>query len=194
MASSENKFHSLEYWYESCHSQFRTIGAEWGYSQEETNELVHVFFHHLLEKKINLSGVDNPQAYLAVAFKRKLIDLHRQKKDEFVEPSLLEESLVVSSPQEIFDELQSNAELVHKIRAAYKKLPDRCQKVIYLKFYKGLNTEQIALQTGLSKRSVYNNLFEGIKLLRADLNRAYPSVRVAALLNVLPCLITAGSI
>jgi RNA polymerase sigma-70 factor (ECF subfamily) len=62
--------------------------------------------------------------------------------------------------------------------------------VIDLKFYKGLSTEQIAAQTGLSKRTVYNNMFEGVKLLRAELNKVSPSIHLASLLSLLPFVIS----
>jgi RNA polymerase sigma-70 factor (ECF subfamily) len=45
--------------------------------------------------------------------------------------------------------------LINQIGQAYKKLPNRRQKLICLKFYQGLTTEQIAEQTGLCKRTVY---------------------------------------
>jgi len=80
---------------------------------------------------------------------------------------------------DLIAEQQQKAELIQKIKAVYEKLPPRCKKVIFYKFYEGLTTEQIAQKTGLSQRSVYNNLFEGLKLLRADLVQTKHSGTVA---------------
>ena len=83
---------------------------------------------------------------------------------------------------------QSNEELIAKIKNAYNTLPARCRKVIHLKFYEGLTTDQIAERTGWNVRTVYNNLYEGIKALRAELNRTDPRLKFAAVFSILPIL------
>lgn len=187
METAANTFHHVEYWYEAYRSRLVNMGLKLGYSLEEINDIISQFFLKLLEKNTDLSVISNPQAYVSVAFKRKLIDHYRSsKKEQFVDVSKLEEELAEPSIQDTLEQLQSNKELINKIRAAYRKLPLRCQKIVFLKFYKGMTTDQIAEQTGLSKRSVYNNLFEGIKMLRAELNKEYPSVQIAALLSLVP--------
>lgn len=193
MNTAFNTSSRVEYWYEPCRQQFFAMGVKLGYGNHETDDIISQFFLSLLEKNIDLSGISNPKAYLAVAFKRKLIDYYRKTHPgQFVDTGKLEEELAEPSIQDTLEQLQSNKELIQKIRAAYKKIPLRCQKVIYLKFYKGLTTDQIAEQTGLSKRSVYNNLFEGVKLLRSELKREYPSVQIAAFLSALPLIPTAN--
>ena len=187
MNTAVNTFQNIEYWYESFRDHFINMGLKLGYRHDEINDIINQFFLGLLEKKLDLSVINNPQAYLSVAFKRKLIDHYRSNtKKQFVDITRIEQELTEPSVQEILEQLQSDKELMRQIRMAYKKLPQRCQKVIYLKFYEGLNTDQIAEQTGLSKRTVYNNLFESIKLLRSELNEVYPSSHVAALLSLLP--------
>ncbi len=194
MNTATNTVQNVEYWYGSFRDQFVNMGLKLGYRHEEINDIINQFFLGLLEKKLDLSVINNPQAYLSVAFKRKLIDHYRNSRQtQFVDTAMLEDKLAEPSVQETLEQLQSDKELIRKVRIAYKKLPQRCQKVIYLKFYEGLNTEQIAEQTGLTKRTVYNNLFEGVKLLRSELNREYPSVRVAALLSAMS-LIFAGEL
>jgi RNA polymerase sigma-70 factor (ECF subfamily) len=84
--------------------------------------------------------------------------------------------------------LQSNEELLASIRAAFNRLPARCQNVIHLKYYEGLSTEQIAERTGLNTRSVYNNLYEGIKALREELRNSNPRLKFAAIFSLLPAL------
>jgi RNA polymerase sigma-70 factor (ECF subfamily) len=96
-----------------------------------------------------------------------------------------DESYAEVSVQDTIEKMETNTALIDAVREAYKKLPARCRKVIDLKYYQGLTTEEIALQTGLTKRSVYNNLFEGIKLLSEELKHATPGIRIAALLSAL---------
>jgi RNA polymerase sigma factor (sigma-70 family) len=191
MDAAINTSHHVQYWYESFRSHFMAMGLRLGYRKEEISDLISQLFLDLLEKNIDPKTIQNPQAWLSTAFRRKLIDHYRRSpKNRFVDAGQILEEYSVPSVQDILEQVQSNAELVVQIRKAYKKLPNRCQKVIYLKFYKGLTTEQIADQTGLNKRTVYNNLFEGIKLLRKELNQQFPGFQFAAMLTMLPFLPT----
>jgi RNA polymerase sigma factor (sigma-70 family) len=187
MTAASHTMTGVEYWYEKYRYHLTNMGLKLGYRNEEIDDLIHQFFLGLLEKKVDLSTIGNPLAFLSVAFRRRLIDHYRlSRKAHFVNAEKLEEVLTEPSVQERLEQLQSNKELVDKIRDAYNKLPLRCRKVIHLKFYEGLSTEQIAEQTGLSKRSVYNNLFEAVKLLRIELNKTPSSLNVAVLLGLLP--------
>ena len=51
-----------------------------------------------------------------------------------------------------------------------------------------LFSDQIAERTGWNVRTVYNNLYEGIKALRAELNRTDPRLKFAAVFSILPIL------
>ncbi len=190
MTTATDPFYSIGHWYESYRQHLVGIGLKLGYHQEEVNDIINQFFLGILEKKTDPNTISNPQAYLTVAFKHKLVDQYRSKsRNQFLDAGQMDELLVVPSILESIESLQSNSELIQSIRIAYKKLPLRCQKVIHLKYYEGLTTEQIAEQTGLSKRTVYNNLFEGIKLLRMGLSEVNSSVKLAALLSILPVVI-----
>lgn len=185
-----NTSHQIQCWYESFRSHFIDMGLGLGYRQEELSDIISQFFLDLLEKNIDPRTINNPQAYLSIAFRRKLVDHYRRSiKTRFADAGKVFEEYAEPSMQDTLEQVQANTELINQIRRAYKKLPNRCQKVIYLKFYKGLTTEQIAEQTGLTKRTVYNNLFEGVKLLRNELSQQRPGFQFAAMLSVLPPLL-----
>ena len=184
-------YQHIQNWYESFRIHFMNMGLKLGYKEDEICDFINQFYLDLLEKNINPNSIINPRAYLSVAFKRKLIDHYRKNgKNQFINAEDLINEMEIPSIQETLEQVQSNAELIDKIREAYRKLPARCQKVIDLKFYKGLGTEQIAAQTGLSKRTVYNNMFEGVKLLRAELNKVSPSIHLSAVLSLLPFVVS----
>ena len=177
--------------YEVCKPVLFNIGLRLGYTREELKDLINQFFLDMLEKKIDFSSVSNPQAYLVTAFKRKLIDYYRNNKQRLHAGKMyVVESDYEPSIQEAMEKLQCNTELIDKIKAAYEKLPARCRKVIFLKYYEGACTEKIAEQTGLSKRTVYNNLFTGISLLRSQLETVGHGVAPASLITLLIILLT----
>ena len=178
-------------WYKTFQYIFMDIGLKFGYRQDEVKDIINQFFLDLLEKKIDPLSIQNPQAYLSTAFRRKLIDHYRKYgKGRLVVLKTDDEDYVGSSIQDTIEQIETNTALINAIRMAYKKLPARCRKVIDLKYYQGLTTEEIVLQTGLTKRSVYNNLFEGVKLLREEFNHAAPGIHIMALLSCLAVTIT----
>jgi len=190
-ASNVNISRQFHNWYESFQYTFMNMGLKFGFQQDEIKDMINQFFLDLLEKKIDPSSIQNPQAYLSTAFRRKLIDHYRkQGKEQLVVIKADDEHYAGTSILDTIEKIESNKALIQSIQKAYKKLPARCRKVIDLKYYQGLTTEQIVSQTGLSKRSVYNNLFEGIKLLREELNHISPGVHIAALLSCLTLVIT----
>ena len=194
MIVASTTYQQIQNWYESFRIPFMNMGFKLGNKEDEINDFINQFYLDLLEKNVNSKDIVNPRAYLSVAFKRKLIDHYRKNgKSQLISAEDIINEIQIPSIQETMEQVQANTELIAKIREAYKKLPARCQKVMDLKFYKGLSAEQIARQTGLSKRTVYNNMFEGVKLLRTELNKVSPSIHLAALLSLLP-LMVAGSI
>lgn len=175
-------------WYKTYKAGFLTIGHQFGYAPEETLDFVHQFFLDLIEKKIDPDTIENPGAYLSVVFKRRLIDKYRQNhRGSNNQVVLDQDSLSESSIQEKIEYIESDRQLVSSIRRAFDTLPERCKVVIDMKFYQGLNTEQIADQLGLSRRSVYNNLYEGVKLLRKRLSedKAAIGLPVSAIISFL---------
>jgi RNA polymerase sigma-70 factor (ECF subfamily) len=167
------------------------MGLKFGYRQDEIRDIINQFFLDLLEKKIDPLSIQNPQAYLSTAFRRKLIDYYRKYgKGRLSVLKVDDVDYAGTSIQDTIEQVETNTALVNAIRMAYEKLPARCRKVIELKYYQGLTTDEIVLQTGLTKRSVYNNLFEGIKLLREEFNHAAPDIHIMALLSSLAIIIT----
>ena len=182
----------MDKWYQTFQYNFMNIGLKFGYRQDEVTDFINQFFLDLLEKKIDPATINNPQAYLSTAFRRKLIDHYRQSdKNRLVIVKDIHENYAEPSIQETLEQIESDKELINSLKNAYKKLPARCRKVIELKFYKGLTTEQIAEKTGLSKRTIYNNLFEGIKILRGELSEKQTGVQFSALLSLFPLAIAA---
>lgn len=178
----------VDNWYAMFHAHLIHVATRWGYGEDESRDLVQQFFLELLQKNLEPTGILHPKTYLTRAFSRKLIDHYRHSKQQQQKAALTDTTAYEPSILENLEQLQSNEELLASIRAAYKRLPARCQKVIQLKYYEGLTTEQIAERTGLNTRTVYNNLYEGIKALREELTAANPRTKFAAIFSLLPLI------
>ncbi|MFT3704278.1 MAG: sigma-70 family RNA polymerase sigma factor [Agriterribacter sp.] len=150
------------------------IGLRFGWNREDLKDIINQMFLDMIDQGIQVNSIINPKAYLSTTFRRKLIDIVRSNnRKKEAQDFLMQEEEYESGTDEIIEQEQQKREMVKKIKAIYDKLPPRCKKVIFLKFYEGLTTDQIAEKTGLSSRSVYNNLFEALKLLRADLAQVH---------------------
>lgn len=178
----------VDNWYALFHVHLVRLAHRWGYGDEESRDLVQQFFLDLLQKNLEPDTIQNPQAYLTSAFSRRLIDHYRSARLQQKREELAPETAYEPSVLENLVQVQANEELMATLRAAYRRLPARCQKVIQLKYYEGLTTEQIAARTGLNTRTVYNNLHEAIKALREELNRTHPRLKFAAVFSLLPLL------
>lgn len=173
---------TIDHWYCNYKGRLLAMACQKGYSYEESKDVVQQFFLDLIQKETG--DVRNPEAFLLTAFRNRLIDLHRLHHQV---PAMDEKAVIVPSALEIIEDLESNRELVDKIANAYKKLPARYRRVIYLKYYRGLTTEQIVDITGLTYQTVYNNLSKGIRQLRLNLENKKPLSRLAGiLLSLLP--------
>lgn len=153
--------------YQDCYNYLLAIGTNNGNSKEDTRDIINHTFLDFAEKKIDFSNIENPQAYIITSFKRKMIDHYRVIKKLNL--------LSIENKFHDQDELnylekteadEKNKAVTEQLYKAFKKIPLRCQKVIYLKYFSKLSNKEIAIITGLSERSVYNNLSEGLKHLR----------------------------
>lgn len=168
--SAENINTLIAGWYKAFQDDLLLVGRRLGYSGEELNDLLHQFFLTLMEKNMDFSGIVNPRSYLQTAFKRRLIDHYRSEKNYlrhhalYVVPDEYQPSV-----QELIEKIQTNSALIEKVRNICNKLPATCRTVILLKYGEGLSNEEIAQKTGLSRRTIYNSLFKGIKTLRKEL-------------------------
>lgn len=129
--------------------------------------VIDQFFLYLWDKRMNLSTPANLASYLIVSFKRFLLqDVKKEKRSYcMANPDVAEPS------QE--DQLISNQlliELQQKIGKAMQKLSPRQNQLIVLRYYEGLTCDQIAKRTALTHRTVYNKLYEALKLLRREMS------------------------
>ena len=153
--------------YERNYNQLKKIGLLYRVPEIEIEDIINQTFLVFAQKKIDFSAIANPDGYVTTSYKRKLVDFHRRKKSSKIN------SLVDCANLEFgdgmscsYEEKEIQAQNIEKLYELFKKIPPRCQKVIFLKYYRHLSNEKIARETGLSVQTIYNNLSEGIKKLK----------------------------
>jgi RNA polymerase sigma factor (sigma-70 family) len=73
------------------------------------------------------------------------------------------------SYEEHLVKLQSDINLRAKIAKAMSKLTARQQELIRLRFFENLSYDEIAGQCGITKRTAYNIIYDGIRILQTEL-------------------------
>ena len=164
-------FNRLSCFYKSEFNYLIITGLYQGFALEEVKDIIQKLFLDFAEKKIDLDNISNPHSYIITSFNRRLIDLHRLRVKRTNRDRVIYRELSELSVDKVIEQNESSHEMASKLKRAYEQLPERCKKVISLKYYEGLNNEEIKIRTGLTIRSVYNNLSTGIKQLRKELTR-----------------------
>lgn len=141
---------------------FKT-GQNAGFPADIIKDLINQTFLAFIEKNVDWSQVQQPKHYIVSSFKNKLIDHARSQGKTYTFPDL---DTTDDSIEEKIIGTEEEAILKAQLQRAYLSLPARCRLVIRLKYYEGLTHDQIATQTGLSHRSIYNNLSVGLKAMR----------------------------
>lgn len=163
----KNADNRISTWYQQYRDYLAHFAMRLGFQHCEAEDLINQFFLELWEKQTDLSSIQQPKSFLLTALKRRIIDQHRKKKNSlFIVTD--EADLADSQPlrQSLLEEMEDEQQLNKELGRTYASLPKRLQEIVYLKFYKGLSTNTIANNLGISNRTVYNSLFEAIKLLR----------------------------
>lgn len=171
----------IKSYYETFNAKLIAIACYFGLELEEAKDMVHQFFLDLMQKDI-VEEIRNPEAFLRTAFKRKLIDRFRSDKKKVT--SINPEDMDIPSTQEILEQIEADSYLLERLADAYKTLPARCRRVIYLKYYNGYSTKEIVKLTGLTEQNVYNNLSKGIQLLRKEMGPKIGAAKLGKLLSI----------
>lgn len=156
--------------YQQHYNYLVFVGLKSGMDLTDVKDNINQTFLAFLEKGTDFSKITNVKAYILTSFRRKLIDTYRVEQ-KYKTESLDDFSDAWSEPsaEDLMLNSQALDELKEKLSRIYEGLPGRCQTVIFLKYYEGLSNEEIAERTSLTIRSVYNNLFEGIKRMREEM-------------------------
>lgn len=182
-------FNRLFGFYSSEYECLINTGFYHGLELEKVKDIIQQLFLDFAEKKIDLDAVSNPRSYIITSFKRRLTDYHRACQRKNDKEAFIYREMSELAIDRVIEENELSAEMVKRLKAAYDTLPERCRKVIFLKYYEGLGNEEIMSRTGLSARSVYNNLSEGIKMLRNKMKGHDKSRQMTALQVLLPLLL-----
>ncbi len=138
---------------------------------ELVKEGIHNLFIELWHIKHKLGCVQNIQQYILTIFKRILYKTYQQFSEETQTGCLTtgpstESTLSEPSYEAILIASQQDEHLKKRLQKALNQLSPRQKEIIRLRYFDMVAFKDIACQTGLSERTVYNTLHNAIKVLR----------------------------
>ncbi|SEI61375.1 RNA polymerase sigma-70 factor, ECF subfamily [Dyadobacter koreensis] len=136
--------------------------------KEYIKDAIQELLIHIWEKRqtINIQFVT---IYFLKSLRNQLLQEFRRNKHPFLGIDEIDE---ITDNQTIETEIEENetySESQRRVRLAINELPKRQKEAIFLKFYEGLENEQIADLMQVNRQSVANLLFKAITTLKSQI-------------------------
>lgn len=152
--------------FECLYKTYARLLHNYGYrlitDKELVKDTVQDLFVQLWNNAPKLPAVTSVKAYLIVALRRELLRrITRQRQFVHQETELSEESV-----EEHLIEEQTGEMISEGLSKFIQKLPTRQREIIFLKYYSGLSTEEIASAMDLTSGSVYKLVYKALDSLK----------------------------
>jgi RNA polymerase sigma factor (sigma-70 family) len=138
--------------------------------REYIKDAIQELMIHIWEKKQTIT-IQFVTIYFLKSLRNQILQEFRRNKHIY--PYLdLDEIEEISDNHTIetqIEEKESYLESQRKVRNAIEELPKRQKEAIFLKFYEGLENEQIADLMQVNRQSVANLLFKAISTLKSQI-------------------------
>ncbi|WKN29584.1 sigma-70 family RNA polymerase sigma factor [Porifericola rhodea] len=138
-------------------------------TEEEAKEMVQSVFLTLWEKRAHLQEHLSLNAFLLTITKNRILNLHKRKAVEIAGVRtylrLRDEACTTTEDYVLFSNMEE-----HTLRFI-DSLPPRNRQIFLLSRKEGLDSDTIARQLNLSKRTVENNIYQAETAIRHFLSR-----------------------
>ena len=139
--------------------------------RELTKDCIQELFTEMWSTRSSLNtDVTNVRPYLFTWLRRKITrELSRRTKESAFNQHSEATTSVQASYEELLIAFQQSDERREQLQAALAKLSRRQLDIIKLKFFENLSYRVIADRKSLTPRTVYNSIYESIRLLRGSM-------------------------
>ncbi len=159
---------ALSFFFKKYYSMLFNYGLKINQDEQLVEDAIQDTFFKFWNKKEKLADAISPKAYIIKSFRNTLLErLDVQKRKNQVDPfAFIHET---ESIQDRIMEDEEATELRRKMDRGLDRLPARQREIIYLKFYRNMDYQEIADVLGISYQSVRNSVHVSIKALRQTL-------------------------
>ena len=137
---------------------------------ELVEDSIHDLFVEIWQRHESLGPTDSIRKYLTASLRRKIIAaLKKSKKIENTETFDQITFDVELSIEELMASEEMSKEQSAKLKSAFEKLTTKQKEILYLRFYQGLDYDQIAEILDMKYQSLRNAVSRAIKNLRGEM-------------------------
>ncbi|MFO8234595.1 MAG: sigma-70 family RNA polymerase sigma factor [Bacteroidales bacterium] len=129
-------------------------------------ECIQELFYELISNRKTLGATHNIRFYLLASIRRKIFSKIRNRSHFQPDYDFSYRFDLELSPEDNFIKVEGKKKRREDLKKIVNKLPCREKEVIYLKFYKDLNYEEITRVMGINYDSARKLLHRAIKNLR----------------------------
>ena len=159
--------------YETYYQTLFCYGFSLSADRELTKDCIQELFVEIWNTRSSLNReVKNVRSYLFTWLRRKISrELSRLAKARSLDLNEATEwsGSIQASYEELLIAFQQSDEKKEQLRLALAKLTKQQLEIIKLKFFENLSYRAIAAQRSLTPRTVYNTIYESIRLLRESM-------------------------
>jgi len=138
--------------------------------REYIKDAIQELMIHIWEKR-QIITIQFVTIYFLKSLRNQILQEYRRNKNNYPYLDLdeIEEMTDNHTIETQIEEKESYLESQRKVRNAIEELPKRQKEAIFLKFYEGLENEQIADLMQVNRQSVANLLFKAITTLKSQI-------------------------
>jgi len=137
---------------------------------ELVKEGINNLFIELWKIKEKLSSVNNIQQYVLTIYKRVLyktyVNYNAAISFEELDQAIIESSHAEQSYEAVLIASQQDEHLKKRLQNALSQLSPRQREIVRMRYFDQTSFVEIAAITGLTERTVYNTLYNAMKILK----------------------------
>lgn len=139
-------------------------------NKELVEDCIQDLFFRLWKKRDILSDAKNVRAYLLSALRNRIHDSFRKMKEVYFLDEQQETESLPSEPSAEEDWIADESRSLQKEAAirALHSLPDRMRQAVQLRYFEGMEYEEIAQAMNISKQVAINMVYRATQKLRAN--------------------------
>ena len=177
---------ALEQIYRSTVQLLFRYGCRFTRDQQLVEDCIQDLFVELWQNRNGLGNTDSIERYLLAAIRRKVI--RQVSKNSKVDLSDQQEdytfSVEVTFEHKLID-AENTAENAERIKAAFEQLSKRQKEAIYLKYFAGLDYQEIEEVMKISYQSARNLVSGGLKKMKETVSSSLLLCFLANCLDIL---------
>lgn len=133
-------------------------------------DCIQELFIYLFEAGSRIGEVRQVKAYLFKSLRRRIVERIRQSSRRRERETAITAAVNIRFSEQDFS-TDPTASATHQTLAeALNKLPWRQREAVYLRYYNGLNTQEISDVMGIANQTVLNTLYQALQKLRKQDN------------------------